>query len=290
MISEPELVGEGDPFGDAQPPGAVPGPRGPGGAAEAATAFGAPGATGATGAVEASGTGGAVGTAETVGAGGDEGKVPWLRRPWTRKPWVWGLGGALLASSLWAGGLYVDHRLGPDLRGYKTTGNLCEETGLKALTKQLGEMDAPDHGEQPHKNQSRAYCWATFKSPGADEKNEEEFDDPTSSVYVFYRLHRKVDPGPEFEASITPESRFSSENQPPMEKVEGLGDRAYFVVDEVTSAGPPSLHVLDGQAVLSIALSIPDSTETVGDSATTRQAYRDEMIADMKELMAKLKE
>ncbi|MFF9911943.1 hypothetical protein [Streptomyces sp. NPDC013457] len=164
-----------------------------------------------------------------------EPREPKASRP--RRSWPWALGGAVVASAVWAGGLYAYERSqdeAPDLRGYRTVDELCEKAELKALSVVLGAKSV-DH-EIPttkHPALDQALCFATMGSP------ETGF-----SVEVAYDLHKVTDPEPEFEPRLGVWNEGA-------ESVEGLGERAF--VHREAENGSAWIRVLDGQAELMIS-------------------------------------
>ncbi|KQX58877.1 MULTISPECIES: hypothetical protein [unclassified Streptomyces] len=169
------------------------------------------------------------------------------RPPGTRRPWLWALGGAVLASAVWGGGLYAYGQRaepGPDMRGYRQVENLCGTAKLKALTGILGERSEDGVGpemDDPALHQS--FCSMTFGSP-----------ENGYSLTLTYAIHKEVDPGPEFAAK----AKYASLNKP----IDGIGEQAFF--DDRSGEGG-ELSVLDGQIEIGLSLyrqynSGPDGT------------------------------
>lgn len=250
MISEPELVGEErPPFGDAE----LPGPR----AGEPAAA-------------------------ETVSDGDG---VP---APRPRPAWQWALGSALVASVVWAGGLYAYETRDPDLGGYRTSRNLCTETGLKALSTAIGKVESRTPAGREHKALSMASCYVSLQPAKAPEPAKDGgYEVSPPGVSLSYMLHKKTDPGPEFEAVLGVWTVYG-DDEIKLEPVDGLGERAYFVVGEAND-DVPSLHVLDGQAVFTLEVS-PGGPSGPDDETPPQDlsGIRPFMIEDMKALMAKV--
>jgi hypothetical protein len=197
-----------------------------------------------------------------------------------RRPWLWALGGALVASALWAGGLYAYQAAGPDLGGYRPSDDLCGEAELAALGAALGERgdsEADPDQHDVHEALDQTRCSVTFGTV-----------EPSFAVDVAYQLHKKTDPGPEFEPLTTADSWEDWEWKP----VTGVGERAFFAQDD---AGYASLTVLDGQAVLSLTVSMQmeygpeeeDVPTEPDDSAM--DGVKDLMVKDVKALMAELR-
>ncbi|MEV3989375.1 hypothetical protein AB0J57_10715 [Streptomyces sp. NPDC049837] len=245
MISEPELVGgdgEGPiPPSHGSPPGPVPVPA----------------------------PAGEPGTMEQLPDG--------ERR--ARRPWLWALGGALVASALWAGGLYAYRAMGPDLGGYRATEDLCGEAQLTALSLAYGKRNGgPAEGpHSKHEALDRAECSVTFGT-----------GEPSYGADFTYVLHKKTDPGPEFEPLEISDIYSDYDWQP----VAGLGERAFYSED---AEGFAALKVLDGQAVLTLFVTVqmdydPDSGEAPPEpDSSALSGVKDLMVEDMRSLMAELK-
>ncbi|QGV78801.1 hypothetical protein [Streptomyces ficellus] len=247
MISEPELVG-----GDGDAP--IPPPYGPPPYGPTPPAGDAP--------------------AEDLPGGGGERRA--------RPPWLWALGGVLVSSALWAGGLYAYQAMGPSLGGYRTSDNLCDAADLPALRAKYGERaEGTDEGQNRHEALDQALCSVTLSAAGDD-------DGPGYGIDVTYDLHKVTDPGPEFEPFATGSGWDGWDWKP----VEGLGERALFAQDD---EGYAALRVLDGQAVLSMMFSVqaeydPDQEDPPpGPDASATRGVKDLMVKDMRTLMAELK-
>lgn len=232
MISEPELEGE------ATAP--VPAPRGPG----------HPGADGfrpAPGPAPA-GDDGPERQSETMGA--DE--HPLIRGvPLRQRPWVWGLAGVLLTSSVWAGALWAYDRAGPDLKGYGVSRNLCLDADLSALTATIGEKRDPFAAVGEDKALDQSVCTVSLVPKGAPGGKHREGPIVRAYAEITYTLHKKTDPGPQFDASLIHPADQGSGAQT-LKLVPDVGERAYLV----SQAGGenPALEVLDGQAVISLSV------------------------------------
>ncbi|MFG2871527.1 hypothetical protein [Streptomyces sp. NPDC048338] len=159
--------------------------------------------------------------------------------PRPRRPWLWAVGGAVVASALWGGGLYAHERYeagrGVDLGGYRSVEDVCPKAELKALSGELGEVSRDGNGVlQEDPALERATCSGIIGSP-----------DTGFSVDVLYELHKVTDPGPEFEARL-------GDLRTDAQKVEGLGEVAFFRRDEGDSGA--WMRVLDGQVEIEISL------------------------------------
>ncbi|WP_086831069.1 hypothetical protein [Streptomyces sp. NRRL B-24572] len=165
--------------------------------------------------------------------------APPPRPPRDRRPWLWALGGAVLASAVWGGGLYAYGQRkdpGPDLGGYRTSaeeGGLCKTAKLKALGGILGKRSEDGYG--PVIDDPAVYeasCSMTFGGP-----------DVGYSADLTYTLHKVTDPEPEFTARAK-----SAEITTP---IGGLGERALF--NDAGGEGG-ELRVLDGQVEIRLSL------------------------------------
>ncbi|WP_415947875.1 hypothetical protein [Streptomyces sp. KLOTTS4A1] len=206
-------------------------------------------------------------------------------RPTGRRPWLWALGGALVASAVWAGTLYELGK-GPatDLKGYELPEDLCTSAKLSALASEYGKR-TPDHRavrEDPALD--RAWCDLRFGDPQAD------------GLHVMARvevaLHKKTDPASEFEVLAT-QSDWRDGGKVAHEPVSGLGDQAVYMAEPDMSG--PQLQVREGAVVLRISLSTMYTEWVEEDEVRPDFPEADfsgvqaPMVADMKDLMAELK-
>ncbi|WP_405978904.1 hypothetical protein [Streptomyces sp. NBC_00158] len=194
-----------------------------------------------------------------------------------RAPWLWALGGAVLASAVWAGVLVAQERhaaAGPPI-AYRHSEQLCTETPLKAVGAVTGNLGVgmPSHGESP------ALDWSHCFSTGGRE------DRPfTHDAQVQVELHKKTDPEAEFGHGPGINLNLRSPSVEP-QLVPGLGERAVFTGED----SAPRLQVLDGGAVLTIRVEWwPGEDGKGGD--LDENAVKAAMIEDMRALMARLRE
>ncbi|WP_137993613.1 hypothetical protein [Streptomyces vilmorinianum] len=204
-----------------------------------------------------------------------EPKTP--RPPRPRRPWLWALGGAVVASAVWGGGLFAYDRTrdeGPDLGGYGSVVDLCEKAELKALADALGERSVDGLSEpMKHPALERAGCSLAFGPPESG-----------YSVQIDYTLHKVTDPEPEFG------SRFGDGIES-TERIDGLGEKANFLRQDNEYAW---IAVLDGQAEIEIMINAQyqydENGEPVQSTRKTDLSGIDVPLSqDVKALMAALK-
>ncbi|MEU4122756.1 hypothetical protein [Streptomyces virginiae] len=191
-----------------------------------------------------------------------------------RRPWLWALGGAVIASAVWAGGLYAfgDRLAAPGI-SYRATENLCEDFRARALGKIAGDLHRyrPMNQQNHHPAVRGAICVL---------QNGET--QSTLTVRAQVDLHQKTDPGPEFDV---PSLWLAADvGKGRTESVQGLGERA--VVFVAPGDGAVQLRVLDDGAVFTLeTYGNGSGGNTPADSAALQTA----MIEDARELMAALK-
>ncbi|MFF0437654.1 hypothetical protein ACFYU9_36240 [Streptomyces sp. NPDC004327] len=204
---------------------------------------------------------------------------PRAARP--RRPWLWALGGAALASAVWAGGLYAygtgdDAR--PGLGGYRMDRDPCTAARLEGLTSAIGPRETGEqavHGEPLKVVQPALFEWeCTVSLKGAKARYE---------VNIRYTLHKVTDPGPEFEATNADPQLGAGD------RIDGVGEMAFAG----GAWGENSLTVLDGQAVLTLIVQADDFDEDKGMPRDVPKldpaAMRTYLVEDMRQLMAALK-
>ncbi|GAA0306810.1 hypothetical protein GCM10010302_51880 [Streptomyces polychromogenes] len=192
-------------------------------------------------------------------------------------PWRWALGGAVVASMVWAGALVVRERhadAGPPVR-HRHSEQLCTETPFKAVGTALGSLGVgmPSHGEGPAVDWS--YCFA------AGSTGEQAF---THEAQVLVELHKKADPATEFGArpEVDP---FAASPAVAAEKVSGLGERAQFS-GEVQA---PRLQVLDGGTVVTYTVRWWTKGSPGAADEVDGDAVKAAMAEDARALLARLR-
>ncbi|MFD0021931.1 hypothetical protein [Streptomyces sp. NPDC058382] len=222
-------------------------------------------------------------------------REPLARGPWTR--WWWALGGALVASALWATSLvvYAQADRSPDLHGYRLDKDPCPDVRLKSIGAAIAPREPAgslDAGILRHAALDRARCYISLRSDrdgGSDKDGSHQY-----SVAVTIALHKRTDPREEFEAERNA-TELGVDPQTRVDAVPDLGDKAYLLS---LDNGETELRVLDGGAVLSLRLSVffvYDRTDGGGRPADGDEktpdlsAYQSALISDMRDLMSTLK-
>lgn len=219
------------------------------------------------------------------------------RRP--RRPWLWALGGVVIASALWAAALfqYGWGEREPDMRGYQLDQDPCPSLQLKSIGAAIAPRESTamvDSGLLKHAALDQIQCLISLRSRTKAERPGTGWS-ISYTVGITVALHKKTDPGDEFEArrrvtdlGVVPEELVAT--------VPDLGDRAYLVTRD---AGNSELRVLEGGAVLSLNLSAStqyqsadDEEDVVGDGPDIPDLspYQSAMISDMRDLMSSLKQ
>ncbi|MEU8823359.1 hypothetical protein [Streptomyces sp. NPDC048636] len=170
------------------------------------------------------------------------------------KGWLWGLGGAVLASAVWAGVLLATGGFGggeeakADLAGYKYTDNLCDPTDTEAFESAGYEekddtsssASNPTHSSSQSEALDSMTCNIDFQPDSASSS-----DYSSVWLYTTASLHKKTDPGPEFEATYRAyEDQKTSTYRYEVKAVGGLGDEAYVVTQTNRSSTRTGAYVI----------------------------------------------
>ncbi|WP_206742977.1 hypothetical protein, partial [Streptomyces sp. AcH 505] len=209
-----------------------------------------------------------------------------------RRPWVWGLCGALLASAGWAAWIQLDHSAGPDLRGYRVSRNLCLDAELPALSAALGTERLPKAVVDERETVDRSFCMVELTPEGKNGREAISATTKHATVDISYVLHRKTDPGPEFEAIATgPASAMGPTYTAKL--VPDLGERAYVLRD--AAGNSLQLMVLDGQAVITAEVQAftefgtgPGAGNQYVHEPLEPDVVEPALVADIRDLMTKL--
>ncbi|MDX3434398.1 hypothetical protein PV664_36955 [Streptomyces sp. ME01-18a] len=183
----------------------------------------------------------------------------------------------------------------PDTHGYRLDQNPCPQLPLKSIGAAIAPREPTTEFQSDllnHAALDRIACVVPLRSPGTAEQPKIGWS-VGYSVGITVELHKKADPGAEFEArQRVTDDGFSPEVN--LETVPNLGDKAFLVA---TDDNGMELRVLEGGAVLSLSLStytqfhgeesgeLPAGEGPVPDLAS----YQAAMISDMRDLMSNLK-
>ncbi|MEU2671716.1 hypothetical protein ABZ622_23185 [Streptomyces sp. NPDC007164] len=240
---------------------------------------------------------GVVGTGEVVG---DLARKP-AREPRPPRPWWWALGGAVLASAVWAGVfcLYPVGDRRPEMHGYRLNEDPCPTVRLKALGAAISPRE-PTSGSGPELlNDSaldRVRCFLPLRAmswKGAKKSVKSRWY-TGHSVGITVALHKRTDPAAEFEA-MRGVTDTDTGDEVKVEKVPNLGDSAYLLTRD---SGNAELRVLEGGAVFALSLDAyttydGDGSEPPSDDGpdiSDLSPYKSAMISDMRDLMKSLRD
>ncbi|WP_327249069.1 hypothetical protein [Streptomyces sp. NBC_01320] len=219
------------------------------------------------------------------------------RRP--RRPWLWALGGVVMASALWTAALFLygvgDRK--PDMHGYQLDQDPCPSIQLKSIGAAIAPRESipkVESGLLNHAVLDQVHRFLPLRSRARAERPENGWS-IDYAVEITVALHKKTDPGAEFEArrgvtdlGVDPEAK--------LETVPDLGDKAYLLTRD---DGNSELRVLEGGAVLTLSLSTFTQYQSDGHSEGEAgdgpdipdlSPYQSAMISDMRDLMSSLKQ
>ncbi|MFB6522859.1 hypothetical protein [Streptomyces sp. NPDC056401] len=171
--------------------------------------------------------------------------------PSGRRPWRWALGGALLASALWAGAWWAatpqDHS--PPLR-YSLPLSLCDSAKLPGIAR-LAESSGWDYTPRlwEHPGVDRAMCM--LRTPPVESEGPRRW--LAYEAQVSMELHKRTDPAPEFGADPGAVGWIGL-GKPDLRSVPGLGERALISETEYESGW--RLTVLDGGTVFTLDVTV----------------------------------
>ncbi|MEU8893460.1 hypothetical protein [Streptomyces sp. NPDC048442] len=226
-----------------------------------------------------------------VSGGGPSSRRELLRERlegWRRLPLLWALGGALVASALWAGGLYAWGDAAPEQHGYELTRSTCKKVQPRAMAARLGRMEAGTGWSNLIEDPvlSRADCGFQIASGAKSESL------PGQGYMVRFSVeqHRKADPSPEFEATLKLdhgglEGNSGADFAEKLNRVPGLGEKAYFFTISY-GAETLTLAVQHGGVVLQLEATVNRSDGGAREVDTA--LLKPLMEADMRAAMAAL--
>lgn len=215
------------------------------------------------------------------------------------KGWLWALGGAVVASAVWAGVLFAtggfDGEPDADLAGYSYTSNLCASTDLEAIEDAGYEQKDSTSSSNPRHSSSRAPALDSMSCSIDFEPTDASTSDYSSEwLSTTAGLHRKTDPEPEFEAQYRQyEDQRTSSYTYKVSEVDGLGDEAYVVTQQSTGSSDTGAYVIlgvrEGWMTYQSTWSEYVSSSSSADPMTTEEAT--EMLEkSARATLAKLKE
>ncbi|WP_406096839.1 hypothetical protein [Streptomyces sp. NBC_01013] len=219
------------------------------------------------------------------------------RAPAPGARWLWALGGAVAASAVWGALLFTDGpRDGaPDMHGYRLSQDPCPAVGLRSIGAAIAPRE-PERGFEAgmlrHAALDRAQCYIPLRPESAQQRSDKGWF-VGYTVTIKIALHKKTDPRVEFEAGRTA-TELGVAPETEVEGVPELGDKAFLLS---LDGGEQELRVLDGGAVLSLALTASlDWAGSEGPGPGDEQGklpdlapHKAAMISDMRDLMAGLK-
>ncbi|MFI0818082.1 hypothetical protein ACH4TX_16910 [Streptomyces sp. NPDC021098] len=168
------------------------------------------------------------------------------------KGWLWALGGAVVASAVWAGVVFAtggfDGEPKADLAGYGYRSNLCASTDLEAIKDAGYEQKDTSSSTNPRHSASRDPALDSMTCQIDFEPSDASSSDYSSSwLSTTAGLHRKTDPEPEFEAQYRSyEDQRTSSYTYKVSPVDDLGDEAYVVTQENTGSSDTGAYVILG--------------------------------------------
>lgn len=214
-----------------------------------------------------------------------------------RRPLVWGLGGVVLASAVWAGGVQAyarHHGGGPDMHGYVLGDSPCAGRTLDPLTAALKVTEAESVSPAAvHLGRALDQIRCTVSAAGPPPEGDTGM--ARYEVFVGIDLHKATDPRPDFDD----QRGLDTTDLAPVDSVRsvpGLGDEAYLLA---ISAQTQELRVLHGGAVFTLTVTGYNSAaltvsaddlnalhESEGGSADGMTRFQPALIASMRNVMA----
>ncbi|MEU3460207.1 hypothetical protein ABZ721_09640 [Streptomyces sp. NPDC006733] len=169
---------------------------------------------------------------------------------------LWAAVGAVVASALWGGGVFLlggkdAKEATADLKGYKLQTDVCTAAEVSAFKTKYPETDtSPTTYTLKHDALDDMYCDMDMKAPGSS------YADAYLSTTV--QLHKKTDPSAEFVARWESYSQRKGDYR--AEKITGFGDAAYLITEDTISGSSGSrsvtLAVRDGWMTYQMAWSM----------------------------------
>lgn len=169
------------------------------------------------------------------------------------KGWLWALGGAVVASAVWAGVVFSTGGFGSsekkaDLGSYQYASNLCSSSDFSPIEDASFKEKTSTSGTNPQHSSSEDPAMDSMTCNVDYEPSSSSTDDYSSAwLYTTAYLHRKTDPTPEFKATyMSYKNQKTSTTHYKVSKVSGVGDEAYVVAQEYESSSNTSAYVILG--------------------------------------------
>ncbi|MEU0839296.1 hypothetical protein ABZ370_07470 [Streptomyces sp. NPDC005962] len=215
------------------------------------------------------------------------------------KDWLWALGGAVVASAVWAGVVFATGGFGgepkADLAGYRYLSNLCTSTDLKAVEDAGYEQKDSSGSANPRHSASRDPALDSMTCSVDFEPTDASTSDYSSEwLSTTAGLHRKTNPEPEFEAQYRQyEDQRTSSYTYKVSEVDDLGDEAYVVTQRNSGSSDTGAYVIlgvrEGWTTYQSTWSEYVSSSSSADPMTTEEAT--EMLEkSARATLAKMKE
>ncbi|MGA4837774.1 hypothetical protein [Streptomyces sp. G45] len=212
--------------------------------------------------------------------------------------WLWAVGGAVVASAVWAGALFATGTLGgdsseADLAGYRFQRNLCDAVTIKAFleryeSRSTGEPNT--HYASRQQGLDSGNCSWSLK-----EKSSTTTDYTSVFVNGTAQWHEESDPTGEFAAQYKGyEDRSDDSYSYRTKPVDGIGDEAYLVTEKRGISGPKQLSsmtlgVRDGWFTFELRWSWYGGTTSSAAKPPTEQEAQDMLTSDTRDALAELK-
>lgn len=188
----------------------------------------------------------------------------------------------------------------PDMHGYQLDRDPCPSLRLKSIGTAITPREATNADESElskHEALDQVRCFIPLRSRSGEERLASGWS-VEYTVGITVELHKKTDPGAEFEARLETAGPWT-DRKAKLESVPDLGGTAYL---RTSDDGYADLWVLEGGAVLSLSLSAStqymseDQGEMPGGEESDEEPavpdlspHHAAMISDMRDLMSGLK-
>ncbi|MEU1662596.1 hypothetical protein ABZ547_03120 [Streptomyces sparsogenes] len=169
------------------------------------------------------------------------------------KGWLWALGGAVVASAVWAGVVFSTGGFGSgekeaDLGTYQYASDLCASSDFTPIENASFKEKDSTSGSNPQHSSSKDPAMDSMTCNVDYEPSTSSSGDYSSAwLYTTAYLHRKTDPTPEFKATyMSYKNQKTSSTHYKVTKVSGVGDEAYVVAQEYEGSSNSSAYVILG--------------------------------------------